>query len=207
MNQASIFELSGRPPLSKALPLAVQHVVAMIVGCVTPALILSRVAGLSSQDSIILVQGALVIAALATFLQLFPIGPFGSGLPVILGVSFAYLPTMQAIAGGYDLATIFGSQLVGGLVAVLVGLNVKRLRVLFPPLITGTVVFTIGLSLYPTAINYMAGGVGSPSYGSAQNWLLAFLTLAIVTVLNHMGKGIFKLASILIGIAVGYILS
>jgi NCS2 family nucleobase:cation symporter-2 len=90
---------------------------------------------------------------------------------------------------------------------VLVGLNVKRLRVLFPPLITGTVVFTIGLSLYPTAINYMAGGVGSPSYGSAQNWLLAFLTLAIVTVLNHMGKGIFKLASILIGIAVGYILS
>lgn len=207
MNQASIFELSGRPPLSKALPLAVQHVVAMIVGCVTPALILSRVAGLSSRDSIILVQGALVIAALATFLQLFPIGPFGSGLPVILGVSFAYLPSMQAIAGGYDLATIFGSQLVGGLVAVLVGLNVKRLRILFPPLITGTVVFTIGLSLYPTAINYMAGGVGSPSYGSAQNWLLAFLTLAIVTVLNHMGKGIFKLASILIGIVVGYILS
>ncbi len=187
--------------------MAVQHVVAMIVGCVTPALILSRVAGLSSQDSIILVQGALVIAALATFLQLFPIGPFGSGLPVILGVSFAYLPSMQAIASGYDLATIFGSQLVGGLVAVLVGLNVKRLRTLFPPLITGTVVFTIGLSLYPTAINYMAGGVGSPSYGSARNWLLAFLTLAIVTMLNHWGKGIFKLASILIGIATGYIIS
>jgi NCS2 family nucleobase:cation symporter-2 len=206
--RSTIFDLNGRPALKQALPLAIQHVVAMIVGCVTPALILSRVANLSSADSIILVQGALVIAALATFLQLFPIGNhLGSGLPVILGVSFAYLPSMQAIASGYDLATIFGSQLVGGVVAILVGMNVTFLRKFFPPLITGTVVFTIGLSLYPTAINYMAGGVGSPSYGSAQNWILAFLTLAVVTILNHMGKGIFKLASILIGILIGYVLS
>lgn len=204
----TIFDLNGRPALKQALPLAIQHVVAMIVGCVTPALILSRVANLSSADSIILVQGALVIAALATFLQLFPIGNhLGSGLPVILGVSFAYLPSMQAIASGYDLATIFGSQLVGGVVAILVGMNVTFLRKFFPPLITGTVVFTIGLSLYPTAINYMAGGVGSPSYGSAQNWILAFATLAVVTILNHMGKGIFKLASILIGILFGYVIS
>jgi NCS2 family nucleobase:cation symporter-2 len=114
---------------------------------------------------------------------------------------------MQAIALGYDLATIFGSQLVGGIVAFLVGIFVKQLRKFFPPLITGTVVFTIGLSLYPTAINYMAGGIGSPSYGSPLNWTLAFLTLAVVTILNHLGKGIFKLASILIGIIVGYGLS
>ncbi|MGE4464528.1 uracil-xanthine permease family protein [Sphaerochaeta sp.] len=206
--KSTIFDLNGRPALRQALPLAIQHVVAMIVGCVTPALILSRVANLSSADSIILVQGALVIAALATFLQLFPMGRYlGSGLPVILGVSFAYLPSMQAIASGYDLATIFGSQLVGGVVAILVGMNVTFLRKFFPPLITGTVVFTIGLSLYPTAINYMAGGVGSPSYGSAMNWILAFATLAVVTILNHMGKGIFKLASILIGILFGYVVS
>jgi len=180
----------------------------MIVGCVTPALILSRVANLSAQDSIILVQGALVIAALATFLQLFPMGKYlGSGLPVILGVSFAYLPSMQGIAAGYDIATIFEAQLVGGLVAIFVGVFVKQLRKFFPPLITGTVVFTIGLSLYPTAINYMAGGMGSPTFASAQNWVLALITLTVVTVLNHFGKGIFKLASILIGIIVGYIIS
>lgn len=208
MHTSTLFDLNGRVPLKQALPLAIQHVVAMIVGCVTPALILSRVANLAPQDSIILVQGALVIASLATFLQLFPIaGVLGSGLPVILGVSFAYLPSMQAIALGYDLATIFGSQLVGGIVAFLVGIFVKQLRKFFPPLITGTVVFTIGLSLYPTAINYMAGGIGSPSYGSPLNWTLAFLTLAVVTILNHLGKGIFKLASILIGIIVGYGLS
>ncbi|MDY0288606.1 MAG: nucleobase:cation symporter-2 family protein [Sphaerochaeta sp.] len=208
IRRTSIFTLEGFPTLKRALPMAAQHVVAMIVGCVTPALILSRVANLSPQDSIILVQGALVIAALATFLQLLPIGKYlGSGLPVILGVSFAYLPSMQGIAAGYDIATIFGAQLVGGFVAIVVGVFVKQLRKFFPPLITGTVVFTIGLSLYPTAINYMAGGVGSPTFGSAQNWILALITLTIVTVLNHFGRGIFKLASILIGIVVGYIIS
>ena len=188
--------------------MAIQHVVAMIVGCVTPALILAKVANLSPADSIILVQGALVIASLATFLQLIPIGKYlGSGLPVILGVSFAYLPSMQGIAAGYDIATIFGAQLVGGGVAILVGIFVKQLRKFFPPLITGTVVFTIGLSLYPTAINYMAGGVGNPTFGSAQNWIIALITLTVVTTLNHFSKGIFKLASILIGITVGYCIS
>ena len=83
----------------------------------------------------------------------------------------------------------------------------KKLRRLFPPLITGTVVFTIGLSLYPTAINYMAGGVGSVGYGSWQNWLVALFTLAVVTALNHYGKGLWKLSSILLGIGAGYALS
>lgn len=208
IQRTTIFTLEGFPSLKRAFPLAIQHVVAMIVGCVTPALILAKVANLSPADSIILVQGALVIASLATFLQLIPIGKYlGSGLPVILGVSFAYLPSMQGIAAGYDIATIFGAQLVGGGVAILVGIFVKQLRKFFPPLITGTVVFTIGLSLYPTAINYMAGGVGNPTFGSAQNWIIALITLTVVTTLNHFSKGIFKLASILIGITVGYCIS
>ena len=160
----------------------------------------------------ILIQAALVISALSTLLQLFPLGRrlplgLGSGLPVIMGVSFAYVPTMQAIAEGYGVAAILGAQIVGGAVAVLVGLFVKKLRRLFPPLITGTVVFTIGLSLYPTAINYMAGGVGSVGYGSWQNWLVALFTLAVVTALNHYGKGLWKLSSILLGIGAGYALS
>lgn len=160
----------------------------------------------------ILIQAALVVAALSTLIQLFPIGkklPFaiGSGLPMIMGVSFAYVPSMQAIAQGYGIGAIFGAQIVGGVVAVIMGLFIKKIRVFFPPLITGTVVFTIGLSLYPTAINYMAGGVGSENYGSWQNWLVAFFTLAVVTGLNHFGKGIWKLSSILIGITAGYLLS
>ena len=214
MKRGSIFETDGIPRMSEALPLAMQHVVAMIVGCVTPAIIVSGAVpgGLSREDQVILIQSALVIAALATLLQLFPIGgktkfAIGSGLPIIMGVSFAYVPSMQAIAESYGIAAIMGAEIVGGIVAVVMGLLVKKIRVFFPPLITGTVVFTIGLSLYPTAINYMAGGTSNPNYGSWQNWAIAFFTLIVVTALNHFGKGIWKLASILIGIIVGYLVS
>ena len=213
MKQTSdeLFILDGKPSLGQTVPLALQHIVAMIVGCVTPAIIVAGVAGLSEQDSIILIQAALVMSAISTLLQLFPFkfGKFriGSGLPVIMGISFAYVPTMQAIAGSFDIATILGAQIVGGIIAIIVGIFIKQIRKFFPPLITGTVVFAIGLSLYPTAINYMAGGVSSPSYGSWQNCTVAFITLIIVTALNHFGKGIFKLASILIGIIAGYIVA
>ena len=209
---ASIFQMDGIPKFSQALPLALQHVVAMIVGCVTPAIIVSNVANLSGADRVILIQAALVVSALSTLLQLFPIGKKGSfrlgaALPVIMGISFAYVPSMQSIAADFGIPAILGAQIVGGVVAFIVGAFVMQIRKFFPPLITGTVVFTIGLSLYPTAINYMAGGTSSPTYGSWQNWAIAFLTLIVVTVLNHFGKGIFKLASILIGIIVGYIVS
>ena len=218
----TLYQFHGRPPLSKAIPLALEHLVAMIVGCVTPAIIISQAVGLSADDSVLLIQTSLVMSAICTLLQLFPIGKrFGSGLPVILGVSFAYLPSMQAIAtSGGGISAIMGAVLVGGLVAIVVGIFTKQIRKLFPPVITGTVVFTIGLSLYPTAINYMAGGAANTAeavasqglssalvYGSWQNWLIAGLTLAAVIVLNHYGKGICKLASILLGMLFGYVVA
>lgn len=209
---ASVFELNGIPAFSQSLPLALQHVVAMIVGCVTPSIIVAGVAGINDSDRVILIQAALFCSAISTLLQLFPFIKFknfqlGSALPVILGISFAYVPSMQAIAGTYDIATILGAQVIGGIIAIIVGFCIKKIRILFPPLVTGTVVFTIGLSLYPTAVNYMAGGTSSEHYGSWQNWLVAFFTLAVVTGLNHFAKGFLKLASILIGIIAGYILA
>lgn len=208
---ALLFDLHGKPSPGQAFPLALQHVVAMIVGCVTPAIIVAGAGGLSDKDSVILIQAALVVSALTTLVQLYPLQKgiirIGSGLPVIMGISFAYVPTMQAIAGDFGVGTILGAQIAGGMVAVLVGMFVRQIRKFFPPLITGTVVFAIGLSLYPTAINYMAGGVGSPQYGSWQNWLVAVITLVIVTSLNHYGKGIWKLSSILIGIIAGYVVA
>lgn len=208
----SLFEMDGIPKISQALPMALQHVVAMIVGCVTPAIIVSGAAGLDSADKVLLIQASLVVSALATFLQLFPIGSkkgfhLGAGLPVILGVSFAYVPSMQAIAEQSGISAILGAQIVGGICALIVGLTISKIRKFFPPLITGTVVFTIGLSLYPTAINYMAGGIGQPGYGSGQNWLVAIFTLIVVTTLNHYAKGFLKLSSILIGMLAGYLFS
>ena len=155
-----LFKWDGNPTFGQILPLAAQHVLAAVVGCVTPAIIVAGVAGLSEQDSVILIQAALTMSAITTLIQVFPLLrtgkiAIGSGLPVIMGISFAYVPTMQAIAGRFDIATILGAQIVGGIVAVFVGIFIKQIRKFYPPLITGTVVFAIGLSLYPTAINYI----------------------------------------------------
>ena len=218
----TLFQIHGVPPLGTSVSLALQHLVSMIVGCVTPPIIIASAIGLSQADRVLLIQASLVMSAISTLLQLFPMGRrFGSGLPVILGVSFAYVPSMQAIASsGGGISAIAGAMVVGGIVAVIVGVFVKQIRTLFPPVITGTVVFTIGLSLYPTAINYMAGGTGNTAaavaakglpealvYGSWQNWLVAVLTLAVVMLLNNYGKGICKLASILLGMLFGYVVA
>ena len=203
---AKVTEVNGIPRFSEALPLAAQHVVAMIVGCVTPAIILSGVTGLSASDQVRLIQASLLISGLATLIQLFP--PFrlcGSGLPVIMGASFAHVPLLIALGAQFGMPTILGAQLAGGFVAILVGLFYNKLSKIFTPLVTGTVVFTIRFSLYPTAITYMAVGSGAPDFGSVKNWALAIFTLVIVTFFNYFTKGICKMASILIGIVCGYL--
>ena len=208
---ASIFELDGFPNFAEAIPLALQHVVAMIVGCITPAIIVANVAKVSDADRVIMIQVSLVVSALSTLLQLFGVGTkkfrVGARLPMIIGISFAYVPSMTAIAGTSGISAILGAQIVGGVIAVIVGLFVKSIQKFFPPLVTGTVVFTIGLSLYSVAVNYMAGGKGKDNYGSIQNWAIALITLIIVIGLNNFGKGLVKLASILIAMIIGYIIA
>ena len=205
---AKVTELNGIPQFSKAFPLAMQHVVAMIVGCVSPAIILAGATGMSASDQVRLIQASLFVSGIATLIQLYPLGRFcGSGLPVIMGASFAHVPMLIALAGQFDLATALGAQVAGGVVGILVGLFYSRLSKIFTPLVTGTVVFTIGLSLYPTAITYMAGGSGAEDFGSPRHWLVAIATLAIVTFLSYFTKGIGKLASILIGIICGYLIA
>lgn len=222
-SREALFQLNGIPPLGMSISLALQHLVAMIVGCVTPAIIIANVLGLPQSERVLLIQVSLVMSAVTTLIELFPIGgKLGSGLPVIFGISFAYLPSMQAIVGGGgDIATIAGAMVVGGIVAAVVGVFVKKIRRFFPPIITGTVVFTIGLSLYPTAINYMAGGAGNTYevvvlrkgltsalvHGSWQNWAVAAFTLIVVMVMSNKGKGICKLAAILLGMIAGYIVA
>ena len=222
-SREALFQLNGIPPLGMSISLALQHLVAMIVGCVTPAIIIANALGLPQSERVLLIQVSLVMSSVTTLIELFPIGgKLGSGLPVMFGISFAYLPSMQAIVGGGgDIATIAGAMVVGGIVAAVVGVFVKKIRRFFPPIITGTVVFTIGLSLYPTAINYMAGGAGNTYevvvlrkgltsalvHGSWQNWAVAAFTLIVVMVMSNKGKGICKLAAILLGMIAGYIVA
>ncbi len=203
----SVFQYEGVPPLGQTVPLGMQHVVAAVVGIVTPAIMVSGTCGITGADQTLLIQVSLLVTALATLLQLFPIGPVGSRLPVIMGISFAYVPTLQAIGGEFGLPAILGAEIVGGIVAILFGVFVKQIRVLFPPLVTGTVIFTIGLSLYPTAVKYMAGGVGKPDYASPKSWAVALITFLVVLILNNFTKGVLKLGAILWGMIVGYIIS
>lgn len=200
----SVFRYDGVPALGQLIPLGLQHVVAAIVGIVTPSILIANTCGIQGGDRTLLIQVSLIVTALATLLQLFPLGPIGARLPIVMGISFAYVPTLLAIGGQFDLATILGAEIVGGVVAILFGIFVKQIRVLFPPLVTGTVIFTIGLSLYPTAIKYMAGGAGSPDFGSPKNWAVALITLVVVTVLSHFCKGVLKLGAILFGMLAGY---
>lgn len=226
-----LFDFKAKPSLKQVAPLGLQHVVAAVVGIITPAIMISREAGLSAADQTMLVQMSLIVSALATLLQLFPLGRVGAGLPVIIGTSFAYMPTMLAIVQNAKVdnpnldpkayvGIILGAQIFGGAASFLVGLFVTQIRKLFPPLVTGTVIFTIGLSLYTIAVRYMAGGGNPPVYdaagtlisgnqyfGSWSNWLVALFTLAVVVGLNHFTKGFMKLASILIGMVAGYLLA
>ena len=205
-DEAAIFRYEGIPAANQLVPLGLQHVVAAVVGIVTPAILVSNTCGIEGADRTLLIQVSLLVTAIATLLQLVPLfGRIGSRLPVIMGISFAYVPTLLAIGGQFDLPTILGAEIVGGLVAILFGIFVKQVRTFFPPLVTGTVIFTIGLSLYPTAIKYIAGGAGSADFGSPKNWFIALLTLVVVIILSHFCKGVLKLGAILFGMIVGYI--
>lgn len=218
-NKQEIYKWDGKPSASQTIPLALQHVVAMIAGCMTPALIISGSAGLEVADKVLLIQMSLIVAGLSTLLMLFPLfGKVGARLPVIMGVSFAYVPTMSAVAAQYSaslgdpkaaIAVILGAQIAGGIVAILFGLTVKVIKPLFPPIVSGTVVFIIGLSLYPIAFRYMggAGSVKVPGWGSINNWIVGLITLVVAFSLNNFTKGITKLASVLFAMVVGYIIS
>lgn len=219
VTSSELFKYEGKPSVGETMPLALQHVVAMIAGCITPALIISGAAGLQQADKVLLIQMSLVMSAIVTIIMLFPIfGMIGARLPVIIGVSFAYVPTMAAVASQYAASTgdpimaigvIMGAQIIGGIVAVLFGITVHWIKPFFPPLVTGTVVFVIGLSLYSVAMKYMggAGNVAAPGWGNWQNWLVGIITLASGIFFNHFTKGMLKLSSVLGAMIVGYLVS
>lgn len=205
----SLFHFEGKPSLARSFPIALQHLLAMIIGNILPSLVLTNALKgtpfeVPPEQALAVIQGGMFIAALTTLLQLYPVWRFGARLPVVMGVSFAFIPILVETGLHYGYAAVYGAQIVGGVVGLLVGVLIGRIRPLFPPIVSGTVVLCIGLSLYPVAVNYLAGGEGSPSFGSWENWAVGLLTLVVVLLCSTYGKGLVKLAAILIGIGVGY---
>ena len=206
-NNAELLKFDGKPSWGAALPQAMQHVLAMLIGNITPPMLIAGTCGLSAEEKIMLTQAAMIIGGITTLLQLFPVFGFGMKMPNVMGVAFAYMPILTIIGQQYGIAAIFGSQLVAGFVSIFVGMFIGKIRKFFPPIVSGTVVMSIGLSLYKTAISYIGGGSAAQAngtFGSGKFWFLAILTLVVTLACNFFGKGLVKASGMLIGIVVGY---
>ena len=206
-NNAELLKFDGKPSWGAAFPQAMQHVLAMLIGNITPPMLIAGTCGLSAEEKIMLTQAAMIIGGITTLLQLFPVFGFGMKMPNVMGVAFAYMPILTIIGQQYGIAAIFGSQLVAGFVSIFVGMFIGKIRKFFPPIVSGTVVMSIGLSLYKTAISYIGGGSAAQAngtFGSGKFWFLAILTLIVTLACNFFGKGLVKASGMLIGIVVGY---
>lgn len=203
----NLYQLDGRVPLGKALPFGLQHVLAMFVSNITPIMILASVVGLDSAISAALIQNCMVIAGIGTLVQLFPVWRIGSRLPIVMGISFTFLSLAISIAGAYGMGTLIGAVIVGGLVEGVLGLFVKYWIKLIPHVVSATVVTAIGFSLLPIGANSFAGGMGSPDFGSLNNWIVGSVTLLACLLCQVFAKGFLRSLSVLVGLIVGYILA
>ncbi len=208
------------PPLATAIPLGIQHVLAMFVSNVTPAIIIAGAAGFGFgseagkqgfPDMTYMIQMSMLFAGVATLLQTVGLGPVGARLPIVQGTSFAFLPIMIPLVAGKGveaLPVLFGGVLVGGLFHAALGTVIGRIRFALPPLVTGLVVTMIGLALVKVGIQYAAGGVPAvdkPEYGSLLNWSAALIVIVTTLGLKFFARGMLSVSAVVIGIAVGYL--
>jgi len=203
------------PPLAQAIPLGIQHVMAMFVSNVTPAIIVAGAAGFGFGtpgvgDLIYMIQMSMLFAGVATLIQTIGLGPAGARLPIVQGTSFAFIPIMIPLVAGKGvdaMAAITGGVLVGGLFHAALGTVIGRIRFALPPLVTGLVVLMIGLALVRVGIQYAAGGVpliGTPAYGGLQSWSVALVVVFVTLGVKFFMRGMWSVAAVLIGLLVGY---
>ena len=207
-----VYQLEGKPRLRTALPLGMQHVLAMFTSNLAPILIIAGACNLSGADTVIMIQCAMFVSGLTTFIQLYPLKigkrfQIGANLPIVMGTSFAFVPTATTIAATGGIGAVLGGSLIGSLTEVVMGFFYKYIRRFFPPLVVGSTLVTIGVNLLSAGVDYFAGGAGSPDYGSPKNLALGFFVLITIILLQRFGKGLVKNSAILIGLVAGYLIS
>ena len=207
MKNTSPYHLDGVPPLKVAFPLGLQHILAMFVSNLTPIIIVSGVLGLPQEQKTFLIQCTMLVAGLNTMIQAYSLGPIGAKLPVVVGTSFAFVPVAISIGTKYGFEAVLGAALVGGIFEALLGSVIGKIRKFFPPIVTGVVVLSIGLSLLPVGIKYFAGGVGAADFGSPVNMTIGMIVLLTVIFFKQFTKGITSTASVVIGTIVGFIVA
>lgn len=208
------FQLDGKMPLKQAIPLGLQHVLAMFVGNLTPLLIITGACGIAGGEfadlQLHLLQNAMLVAGIVTLIQLFSIGPIGGKVPIVMGTSSGFIGVFHSVTatmGGGVIAygAIMGASIIGGIFEGILGFFLKPLRRFFPPVVTGTVVMSIGLSLISVGINSFGGGNTASDFGSMENLLLALFVLVVILVVKHGCKGFLGSSAIFVGIIAGYI--
>jgi xanthine permease len=202
------------PPLGQALPLGLQHVLAMFASNVTPAIIVAGAAGLGfgSPEQIYLIQMAMLFAGIATLFQTIGIGPVGARLPIMQGTSFAFVGVLAGLAATQGLSVALTSCIIAGLIHFALGSVISSIRSWFPPLVTGLVILAIGLYLIPVGIKYAAGGAAdfqmtADSFGSLKHWSVALTVIIVALLVKFRTSGALSNAAILIGLLAGYALA
>lgn len=198
------YGIDDRPPFAEAIPLGLQHLVVMLLGNITPPLLIAGGLGLATGQTALLLQAALVMAGLATIVQSYPVGPVGGRIPVVMGTSIAFVGGAIGIGNRYGLEAVMGACLVACVVEIVLGFSIVKLRWIFPPLVNAIVVMLIGLTLIPVGMDYAAGGVRAADYGSLRNLAIAAVVFCVTLGLNQWGRGILQHASMLVGVALGY---
>lgn len=206
------------PPIAQAVPLGIQHVLAMFVSNVTPAIIVAIAAGFGfgtadMGEMIYLIQMCMFFAGIATLIQTVGLGPIGAKLPIVQGTSFAFIPVMIPLVAGQGvgaMAGLMGGVVAGGIFHMFLGTFISRLRSWLPPLVTGLIILMIGLALIKVGIQYAAGGVpaiGKPEFGSLGNWFMAFVVIVVTLGLKFFTKGMLSMSAAILGILAGYLVA
>lgn len=204
----NIYQLDGTVPLGRAIPFGLQHILAMFVANLTPITIIVGAAqpSVSGSELAMLLQNAMLVAGLATLIQLYPLWQIGSGLPVVMGVSFTFVTVLSTVAVNYGYPAVVGAVLVGGIFEGTLGLFAKYWRKIIAPVVAASVVTAIGYSLFSVGARSFGGGYAD-DFGSASNLLLGTITLAVCLLWNILSKGFMKQLSVLAGLIVGYIIA
>lgn len=202
----NIYQLDGRVPIAKAVPFGLQHILAMFVANLTPIAIIASAAGLAQGEIASLLQNAMFVAGIATLIQLYPIWRVGSGLPIVMGVSFTFVTVLSTIAVNYGYPSVIGAVLIGGIFEGTLGLVAKYWRKIISPIVAASVVTAIGFSLFTVGARSFGGGYAE-DFGSAENLILGTITLVVCLTWNCMAKGYLKQLSVLAGLIVGYVVA
>lgn len=205
MSKDPIYDFHGKISAGKAVPFGLQHVLAMFVANIAPILIVTGVVHMPTEQVASLVQVAMIIAGVGSLLQMFPLGPLGSGLPVIMGISFTFVSVFCVIGAKYGYGAILGAALIGGILEGTLGLTARWWRKFIEPIVSATVVTAIGFSLLSIGANSFGGGFGNPHFGDAPYLIVGSITLVSCIVFNIFAKSYYKQLSVLFGLVVGYV--